>query len=234
MVTPMVTIATIAEIGALVGDPARANMLTALLDGRALTARELAELAGVTPQTASGHLAKLMASGLICMEVQGRRHYHRLASAEVAQMLEAMHVAGAGLKPQGPARRIGPADPAMRVARTCYDHLAGALAVGIADALSEDGAPFASACSLSCQGEARLAAWGIDLEAARKGRKVFCRPCLDWSERRPHLAGALGVEILNRSIELGWLRRRFGRRELIITPIGRQGFREQFGVTLEA
>ncbi|MGC1303595.1 MAG: winged helix-turn-helix domain-containing protein, partial [Caulobacteraceae bacterium] len=106
----MVTISTIAEIGALVGDPARAGMLTALLDGRALTARELAEIAGVTPQTASGHLSRLMAARLIRMEVQGRSHYHRLASAEVAQMLEAMHVAGAALTAPGPgpARRTGP------------------------------------------------------------------------------------------------------------------------------
>ncbi len=229
----MVTVAAIAEIGALVGDPARANMLTSLLDGRALTARELAELAGITPQTASGHLAKLITSGLIRMEVQGRRHYHRLASAEVAQMLEAMHVAGEGLGSRDLSRRIGPSDPEMCVARTCYDHLAGKLAVRLADALSAEGDVFAMADVLSERGEAQLRAWGLDLEAARRRRKVFCRPCLDWSERRPHLAGGLGAGILERSLELGWVRRRFARRTLIITPVGLQGFRDQFGVTLD-
>jgi DNA-binding transcriptional ArsR family regulator len=217
----------IAEIGALVGDPGRANMLISLLDGRALTARELAERAGVTPQTASGHLSKLLAAGMIHMERQGRHHYHRLASADIAQMLEAMHVAGAQAAPNGKPRRTGPADPQMREARSCYDHLAGRLAVQLAEALTGPD-PLDKTIRISPEGEANLTAWGLDLADLRRSKRVFCRACLDWSERRPHLAGAVGAAILNRCLDLGWLRRRDTNRSLIITPPGREGFGRRF------
>jgi len=219
---------TIAELGALVGDPGRANMLMAMLDGRALTARELADRAGVTPQTASGHLAKLLAAGMIRMERQGRHHYHRLASADIAQMLEAMHVAGAGIA--GRVGRTGPRDAQMREARSCYDHLAGRLAVDLADALTDR----EEAVGLSITGEQRLVDWGIDMAALRRVRRPFCRPCLDWSERRPHLAGSIGAAILDQVLAAGWLRRSEGSRALQVTPVGQRGFHDRFGLRFGA
>jgi DNA-binding transcriptional ArsR family regulator len=231
--------AAFAEIGALVGDPGRANMLAALSDGRALTARELADLAGVTPQTASGHLARLLAAGLIRVEPQGRHRYHRLASPEVAAMLESMmQVASLVAPPPSKPLRLGPKDEAMRIARSCYDHMAGRLGVALTDSLvahrhvvlDGDGG------AVTAEGVAFLARLGLDAEAATrargKSRRVFCRPCLDWSERRPHLAGVLGAMLLDRSLDLGWVRRQEGTRALRITPKGQQGFRETFGVSV--
>lgn len=223
----MVSTAVIAELGALVGDPGRANMLTAMLDGRALTARELADRAGISPQTASGHLAKLVAGGMVQMEQQGRHRYHRLASADIAHMLEAMHVAGAQAAGQVKACRTGPADPAMRAARTCYDHLAGRLGVALADALSN---PADSAEVLSQEGRMKLVKWGLDLDVPIFGQRPFCRLCLDWSERRPHLAGRVGAMILDHSLALGWVRRRERVRSLLVTQAGYLGFKTQFGV----
>ncbi|MDQ2879172.1 MAG: helix-turn-helix domain-containing protein [Pseudomonadota bacterium] len=242
----MVSTTTIAELGALVGDPGRANMLIALLDGRALTARELADRAGVTPQTASGHLGRLLTANLIRVEQQGRHRYHRLASSDVADLLEAMHIAGARLEARADAKRPGPVDPALRAARSCYDHIAGELGVALADALAgsgnagsgnagsgnagsrNDGSGGESGLALSASGERRLADWGIDLDRLRGMRRPFCRACLDWSERRSHLAGTVGAAILDRSLTLGWLRRRHGSRALIITHAGETGFRSVF------
>jgi DNA-binding transcriptional ArsR family regulator len=196
-----------------------------------VTARELADRAGVTPQTASGHLAKLLAAGMIVMERRGRHHYHRLASPEIAQMLEAMHVAGARARPLGKARESGPADPHMREARSCYDHLAGRVAVQLAEALTgTDLGDFA--IRISPQGEADLIAWGLDLGEIRRSKRPFCRTCLDWSERRPHVAGAIGAAILSRCLELGWLRRRDGDRSLLITPAGKTGFGKHFHLSI--
>jgi len=226
----MISIARVAEIGALVGDPARAGMLTALLDGRALSAGELAACAGVSPQTASGHLARLAAAGLVTVEQQGRHRYHRLASADVAMMLESMHVAGERAAPR--PIRTGPADEAMRAARSCYDHLAGRLAVDLADALTARGwlELDQGDGGLSAAGAEAFMGWGVDIAALRSVKRHFCRPCLDWSERRPHIAGALGATILDRSFALGWLRRRPGTRALVVTPEGANGFRRYFGI----
>ncbi|MCA3300601.1 MAG: helix-turn-helix transcriptional regulator [Methylocystis sp.] len=229
----MLTIVAIAETAALLGEPARAAMFSALMDGRALTAAELAATAGVTPQTASGHLGRLIEAGLLVVEKQGRHRYHRLASPAVARMVESiMQVAGAAPRQARPPR-VGPADAALRAARTCYDHLAGRLGVGIADALVARGHVElgADGGAVTPTGEAFLASFGIAarLDGARRGRP-FCRPCLDWSERRPHLAGVLGASLCVRCLELGWLRRRPGTRALEITHEGRRGFGERFGV----
>jgi DNA-binding transcriptional ArsR family regulator len=221
-----------AELGALLGDPARASILTALIDGRALTATELAEVAGVAPQTASGHLAKLAAANLLDLRKQGRHRYYRVASPLVASMLESvMSVAAMQLPPRRtPSSRL---DEGMRTARTCYDHIAGRLGVAIADTLvtrgyvllADDGGEVTPA------GADFLAAFGAAL--SRKGlRRVFCRPCLDWSERRWHLAGAVGAALCNRCIDLHWIERAQGTRALTITPKGRRGFADNFGVIL--
>ncbi len=224
----MLSTAAFAETAALVGDPARAGMLAALMDGRALTAKELAEAAGVTAPTASGHLAQLTGAGLLAMERQGRHRYHRLASPAVAHMLESiMSVAAAGVTARNGDRtvRVGPRDAALRHARTCYDHLAGQVAVAIADRMTERGQIELSpdGGGVTEAGLRFLRDLGIDLDAARgrAGRRVFCRPCLDWSERRPHIAGALGAAFCETCFARGWMRRREGTRAVAVTPKGR-------------
>ena len=224
---------TIAEIGALVGDTARANILLALMDGRALTAGELAFHAGVTAQTTSGHLAKLTQYGLLAVEKQGRHRYYRLASREVAAAVEAlMAVAAVGPKRHRPT---GPKDAAMRLARTCYDHLAGRLGVALADALCERGHVALSdgAGLVTESGRRFLAEFGIALEAAQSVKRPLCRTCLDWSERRPHLAGWLGAALLDRTLALKWIERATSSRAIRITPAGTSGFARIFGIGIE-
>jgi DNA-binding transcriptional ArsR family regulator len=222
----------LAEVAALVGDPARAHILGALMDGRALTAGELAFAASVSPQTASGHLAKLTEGRLLAVARQGRHRYYRLAGPEVAQMLEGiMAVAANGPPRYRPASRV---DAQMRTARTCYDHLAGRLGVGIADALAarghvvlgEDGGEVTEG------GAAFLAAFGLDLAIGRRSRRPFCRACLDWTERRPHLAGVVGAALARRCFELGWIERRRDSRALTITRTGERGLEDSFGLRL--
>jgi DNA-binding transcriptional ArsR family regulator len=240
----MLTTSALAETAALVGDPARAGMLMALMDGRALTAGELARAAGVTPQTASGHLAKMATAGLLSTQRQGRHHYHRLASPAVAHMIESiMEVSASEREKAGRAVVTGPRDKAMRAARTCWDHLAGELGVRLADALVAH-----AHLELSPEGGAMTDAgaeffqnFGLDLEplprsgggtvgnGAGRGR-AFCRPCLDWSERRLHVGGSLGRALADRCFALNWIRRCDGSRAVSITPAGQRGFRETFGI----
>ncbi|MGX1308577.1 DNA-binding transcriptional ArsR family regulator [Amorphus suaedae] len=234
----MSTHAAFAEIAALAGDPARASMLHALMDGRALTASELASVAGVTPQTASGHLARMTEAGLLSVEKQGRHRYFRLASAMVAQMVESLMQVASALQPPRRAVVTGPRDRALRTARTCYDHIAGQLGVALADALVAGGyaelGPDAG--EVTERGFAFLARVRIELGGKPGGRtsgRVLCRPCLDWSERRPHLAGKLGAALCARSLEAGWIRRGETARVLAITPTGRTAFREVFGAVLD-
>jgi DNA-binding transcriptional ArsR family regulator len=219
----------IAATAALLGDPARANILAALLDGRALTAKELAYAAHVTPQTASGHLAKLSEGGLLAAEKQGRHRYYRLASPLVGQMLEGvMAVAGPELPRSGTWR----GGEALRMARTCYDHLAGRLGVALTDALLERGhvALGSDGGEVTEAGQQFLGTFGA---SPAPGRRVFCRPCLDWSERRPHLAGRLGAALASRCFELGWVAKQRDTRALVIPDVGWQGFRDTFGIVLE-
>lgn len=232
----MTSQARFAEIAALVGDPVRANMLHALLDGRALTASELASIAGVTPQTASGHLGRLTEAGLMSVVKQGRHRYHRLASSGVAQMMESIMCVAADALPSSRKVRTGPKDAALRRARTCYDHLAGSLAVGIADAMVEKGfVEFAEdAGVITRDGLAFLENLGLGDLKTRGGRRVFCKPCLDWSERRPHLAGRIGVLLRDHCFEQNWIRRIDDSRALAITPKGQQAFRRHFGVHLQS
>jgi DNA-binding transcriptional ArsR family regulator len=229
----MATDAKFAEIAALAGDPARAGMLHALMDGRALTASELARVAGIAPQTASGHLSRMIAAGLLRVEKQGRHRYHRLASAAVAQMMESiMRVASSQ-----PVRKlsVGPRDAALRAGRTCYDHLAGKLGVALADALVAGGhAEFAPDAGLvTDRGLKFFDRIGIDIAALTPGKRILCRPCLDWSERRPHLAGAVGAALCAHCFEQNWIRRVEGSRAVSITPKGRRIFREEFGAALD-
>lgn len=215
---------SIAPIAALAGDPARANMLAALLSGAALTASELANEAGVTAQTASAHLARLEGGGLIVGAKQGRHRYFRLAGNDVAEMLEMMTNIAART---GHMRtRSGPSDPAMRRARVCYDHLAGELGVEMFDALVRKGriALRGEEVRLTRKGENFLRALGIDPDDLAAGRRPLCKTCLDWSQRRFHLAGALGAALLERITAQKWATRAKGSRALLFSKAGEAKF----------
>lgn len=217
----------IASLAAVVGEPARARMLEALLGGRALTATELALEAGVAPSTASGHLAKLRAAGLVTLEPSGRHRYFRLAGPRVADVLERLM----GLAATGDGPRTGPADPALRAARVCYDHLAGALAVRLLDGLRERGLLAGEDAPAPTQaGRAFFSRLGIDLAALERARRPLCRLCLDWSERRHHLAGALGAAILRHVLAQGWARQDEVGRAVRFTPRGERLFAAAFPV----
>lgn len=221
-----------AEIASLAGDPARAGMLHALMDGRALTAGELAEAAHITPQTASGHLMKLAAGGLIAVEKQGRHRYHRLASPAVARMLESIMQVAADARPR--AIVTGPRDKGLRAARTCYDHLAGHLGVALADSMIAHNQIelTADAGIVTANGAALFDRLGIALETRgpAKSKRMLCRPCLDWSERRPHIGGALGAALCTHCLDAGWIRRVDGSRAVSVTTKGRLEFRRLFSV----
>ena len=220
----------IAEVAALVGDPARANILCALLGGRALTATELAFAANVTPQTTSAHLGKLLAARLLVLAKQGRHRYYRLAGAHVGQMLEGiMNVALSGPPRFQPKSKL---DETMRHARTCYDHIAGVLGVALAERLIERELVILGeeAGEVTPAGISFLSKLGVDLAGARAKRRIFCRPCLDWTERRPHIAGAVGAALTKRCFDLGWIERMKHSRAVIVTEAGTRGFLEIFGI----
>lgn len=229
----MLSTSAFAETAALLGDLARANMMAALMDGRALTASELARVAGITPQTASGHLALLTDAGLLAMERQGRHRYHRLASPAIARMIESIMSVASDIEGPGRSGRkkpvvTGPRDQALRHARTCYDHLAGEVAVAMTDRMAERGhIDFtADGGALTRDGTLFLNDLGVDLNAApataggRDSSRMFCRPCLDWSERRPHIAGMVGKALCQCCFEQGWIRRMDNTRAVNITPTG--------------
>lgn len=231
--TSMIAGSNVAEIASLVGDPARANMLTALMDGRALTASELAYIAGVAASTASGHLGKLLDANLISVLQQGRHRYYRLASPLVGNMLESLMAVAAI---EGP-KRYRPSscrDDALRNARTCYNHLAGRLGVAIADAMSAQGQldMGGEAGILTTAGQGLLLSLGVIIPKEGTSHRIFCKPCLDWSERRPHIGGTLGVAIADRCFELGWVERLHDSRALRITAKGREGFHLHFALDM--
>jgi DNA-binding transcriptional ArsR family regulator len=228
----MPVVPQLAEVAQLVGDPGRANILSTLMDGRALTAKELAIVAGVTAQTASSHLAKLVERELLTVEKRGSCRFYRLATPLVARMLESiMNVAVTGPPRFRPPSRI---DSEMRRARTCYDHLAGELGVALTDAMVERGYVVldSDAGELTAEGSGFLAGLGADLSSAVRSRRAFCRPCLDWSERRPHIAGRVGAAIAHLGFERDWIRRRRMGRSVEITEHGIVAFKEMFGARI--
>jgi DNA-binding transcriptional ArsR family regulator len=225
--------ANMVEVAALVGDTTRATMLAALMGGQSLTASELAYLAHVSPATASGHLGKLARANLVAVTSKRRFRYYRLASPLVARMLEGIGlVAALEVPPRYQPRSVH--DEALRFARTCYDHIAGRLGVAIADALVAAGAIVLTpeGGEVTPAGARLLGAFGAELEMTAT-RRIFCRPCLDWSERRYHVAGHVGAEICRRCLELGWIARKRDTRAVRLTPAGAAGLAEAFGLTLD-
>jgi DNA-binding transcriptional ArsR family regulator len=221
----------IVGIAALIGDHARAEMLTALLTGQALTATELAHVAGVTKQTASAHLGRLLEAQLLAVEVQGRHRYFRLADRDVAHLLESL---------MGVAYRIGavrlrssPREPALRKARVCYDHLAGELGVLVFDSLEQRRylRTGGSQPELTGPGRKFCTDLGIDLDALGRQRRPLCRACLDWSMRRHHLSGSVGTALLSRCLELGWARRVRNSRVVSFSIPGEKALRARFSLT---
>jgi DNA-binding transcriptional ArsR family regulator len=227
----MVAAANLVEVAALVGDTARATMLNALMGGQSLTATELAYCANVSRSTASGHLSKLVAARLLTVIRNRRFSYYRIASPLVATMLESIKVVAAIEVP--PRRQPRSAnDDALRFARSCYDHLAGRLGVAVTDALVAMGHVILTdeGGEITSSGGRFLFAFGADLTP--RTRRIFCQPCLDWSERRYHLKGLVGARILDRLFELGWLKRVSDSRALQLTSSGRAGLSEVFQIEI--
>jgi DNA-binding transcriptional ArsR family regulator len=222
------------HIAALLADPARARILWTLVDGTTRPAGELAYCANISAQSASGHLAKLVEGGLLAAEVQGRHRYFRIASAEVAAVIESMASLGVSAKTR--AARAPLPSPAVPVqflhARTCYGHLAGETAVKVLEGMLETRwlAAHGRDFSLTALGEKKLIALGVDLAATRRSRRVFARACVDLTQRRAHLGGALGDTLLELYVAKGWIQRQRRSRVVSITPKGREGFRNWFGV----
>jgi len=220
-----------ALIGALIGDPARANMLAALMSGKALTATELASEAGVTVQTASSHLRRLEDGGLLAQRKQGRHRYFSLADEDVDQVLEAMM--GLAAKRGHLRTRTGPKDPALRKARVCYDHLAGEMGVRLFDSLIQQNVLEVrpdNSVEVTAVGEEYLSGFGIGLSGLTSAKRPVCRSCLDWSARRTHLAGGLGAAFLDRFYDLGWVTRQESSRVVMFDAKSAASFASRFPV----
>jgi DNA-binding transcriptional ArsR family regulator len=225
--------ADIAPVAALLADPARAAMLGALLGGSALAAGELSQVAGISPATASAHLARLLDGGLVAVTRQGRHRYYRLAGHEVASVLEAI----SQISPVRPVRSLRQSQEAAALARarTCYDHLAGRAGVALFDALMRDGVLTGggtgqdAAYEVTAEGVDKLADFGLDVAEVRRSRRRFAGACLDWTQRRPHLNGALGAAVTGRLLDLGWIARGTSRRAVRVTEPGLVGLAATFG-----
>jgi DNA-binding transcriptional ArsR family regulator len=231
----MVAAANLVEVAALVGDTARATMLAALMGGQSLTGTELAYLARVSRPTASEHLARLVDARLLVVTRKRRFAYYRIATPLVARMLESIKaVAAIEVPPRHQPRSA--ADEALRFARTCYDHIAGTVGVAIADALQVEGHVLLNddGGELTDGGARLLHRFGVASAPKTNNRRIYCRPCLDWSERRYHLAGFVGAEICRCCLDRRWLIRMHDTRALSLTPEGRKGLAETFGVRLIA
>lgn len=220
----------IATIAALVGDPARANMLTALMCGAALTATELAEEAGVTKQTASSHLGKLEGGGLVKIRKQGRHRYYQLSGGDIAELLEKLM--GIAHRTGHLRQRPGPKDPALRQARVCYDHLAGDMGIQLYESLLARGLLFEHAGEpvLTPTGQRFMENLGLPLDDLKRAKRPLCKACLDWSARRTHLAGSVGAALLDHFYAAGWASRAAGSREVHFSLTGKRQFASLFGL----
>jgi DNA-binding transcriptional ArsR family regulator len=219
------------EIGRLVGDPSRATMLEALMDGRAWTGRELAHFAHVSPSTASSHLQRLVNGQLLSVVAQGRNRYYRIASPYIAHALESLMALAPGRPARHPSERRVASD--LAAARFCYDHLAGRLGVRLADALVARGAITFSEAAGTLTDDGVSLFRRLDIKLA-EGRRVVCRPCLDWSERRPHIAGLAGAALGNVALDRKWVERKRNSRALGVTRQGASALKELFGIDLAA
>lgn len=226
----MVAAANLVEIAALIGDTARATVLNALMGGQALTSTELARIAGVAKSTMSEHLARLERAGIVSSTEHRQFKYYRIASRRVAQMMESIKVVAAVDCPPRYQPKSAK-DDALRAARTCYDHFAGRFGVALADALVARGLVELTDCGgvVTDAGMAFFREQKIDMDA-NKSKRVFCRPCFDWSERRYHIAGIVGASMCRTAFERGWVARISGTRAILITTIGHRAFRDVFGV----
>jgi len=226
----------ITVIASLIADPSRAIFLSSLLDGRALPAGELAHMAGVTPQTASSHLAKLVEGGLLEVEQQGRHRYYRLASKEIANLIETM----ASIAPPVQIRSLKQSNQLQQLsyARTCYGHLAGKLGISLCETLiqkgylSEPEETHSKDYQVTEKGMQWFTTFGIELQVKPGSRRAIARKCLDWSERRHHLSGMLGEQLRHRLSELDWIRQKTGSRSVEVTEAGKKGLYEVLGISL--
>ena len=222
----------VAAVAGLIADPSRAAMLDALTGGVPLTARELGRVARVAPSTTSEHLDRLERGGLVVSERRGRTRQVRLAGADVARAIEALAAIAPAKRATGlKAWQYG---EALRAARSCYDHLAGVAGVALADALVARRViePGDGGFAITSAGDEALARFGLDMAAIRGARRATARACLDWSERRPHVAGALGAALLGELLDRRWLRRAGDGRVLTLTPAGASGLESTFGMSL--
>jgi DNA-binding transcriptional ArsR family regulator len=232
--------ADIAPTAALLADPTRAAMLQAMLEGRPLAAGELARISGVSAATASAHLSKLLDGGMITVTRQGRHRYYRLAGYQVAAAIEAVSVISRDI----PVRNLRQSREAIALAeaRTCYDHLAGRAGVELLDGLlrsgvireiqssrTNSGDPSHTTFDVTVAGKAALLSFGINVDELRRGRRRFAGACLDWTQRRSHLNGALAAAITTRLFELGWIEHGHRRRSVVVTRTGRHGLADSFG-----
>ncbi|MFO1082509.1 MAG: helix-turn-helix transcriptional regulator [Reyranellaceae bacterium] len=232
----MITVNGLSRVAALMGDPARAAMLTLLMDGRAHTASELALAAGIAAPTASGHLGRLVEAELLAARAQGRNRFYRLASPEVAHAIESLMAIAGTRAPPASQSAAWRRDPDLRFCRTCYDHLAGQVGIAVTDALTRAGhlePEGARDWRLTESGEALCTRLGVDLAGARRaGSRHFARQCLDWSERRPHVAGALGAAIADTFFKRGWAERLRRSRTVRLTDSGRRALGSHFGAAV--
>jgi DNA-binding transcriptional ArsR family regulator len=220
----------VSRLARTIGDMTRIRMLTLLMEGRALTAKELAYGAGVEPATATAHLHRLHGDGFIGSTAQGRHKYFRLASPEVARLIEALMVVAPTLKPNSTQH-----EHPIRRARFCYDHLAGEFGTQLTEVLVARGLLLKQEKAFvpSAEGEAWFSSFGIDLPALRRTRRELAYRCLDWSERNDHLAGALGAAMAQRMIELGWISRTKDSRVVSISTAGRRALARRFGISFD-
>jgi DNA-binding transcriptional ArsR family regulator len=232
----MVTVNGLSEVAALMGDPARAAMLSLLMDGRAHTASELALAAGITAQTASGHLARMVDANLLSARAQGRNRFYRLASGDVAHAMESLMALAGTRAPPASVTAAWRRDPDLRFCRTCYDHLAGQIGLAVTDSLTQHGhlePKGARDWSLTSSGETFCTRLGVDLAGAKAAHtRHFARQCLDWSERRPHISGALGSAIADTFFKKGWAERMRRGRTVRLTDSGRRALSSHFGTSL--